>query len=206
MTLPMFRRGDEELGKKDDEYRSGSRSRLRAWKQRRQLSHIPSPRRSLKRIAVALLAIVALFYFFARILRGGEKDGQSRGKLLKPSGLAASTQPATAAATGTVERDFNGPIKFYDLAPTLRAAERLSGASIYNQNVLFAAASLKSATILLPIACEMAVNARNDVHFAFLGRDDIPLDLLKSVNGVGKDCKIMLHGEWNGTAMTVEYI
>lgn len=193
MALPMFRRDDEELGKKDDEYRAGSRSQ--SWKQRRQLSHIPSPRRSLKRIAVVLLAIVALFYFFGRTLSGGEGDDTSRGKVLQSSSLATSTRSATAAPTGPVEKNFNGPIKFYDLAPTLRAAESLSGTSIYNQNVLFAAASLKSATILLPIACEMAVNGRNDVHFAFLGRDDIPMDLLKSVNGVGKDCKIMLHGK-----------
>lgn len=59
---------------------------------------------------------------------------------------------------------------------------------------LFAAASLRSAAILLPIACEMAILDRSVVHFAFLGRDDISMDLLQSVNGVNKDCKIMFHG------------
>ena len=60
---------------------------------------------------------------------------------------------------------------------------------------LFAAASLKSASILLPIACEMANRERNYVHFAFMGRDDISMDILKSVNlGDAKECSIIIHG------------
>lgn len=198
MPLPMFRY-DEELGKKDDEYKPGTRSKV--WRQRR-LSHIP-PRRSIKRIALAVLAVIVLCYIFNKILREEEGDDEmphSTKELLKPkspSSQTTSTQPASPSATGPMERDFNGPIKFFDLASTLHAAGRMSGSSPYNQNVLFAAASLKSAAILLPIACEMAIQERNDVHFAFLGRDDISMDLLKSVNGVGKDCRIMFHGEWD---------
>ena len=59
---------------------------------------------------------------------------------------------------------------------------------------LFAAASLKSASILLPIACEMSIRGMNQVHFALLGRDDISMDILKSVNGITKECKITYHG------------
>jgi hypothetical protein len=56
---------------------------------------------------------------------------------------------------------------------------------------------LKSASILLPIACEMAVRDKNYVHFAFMGRDDISMDVLKSVNlGHPKDCRIMFHGTY----------
>lgn len=36
---------------------------------------------------------------------------------------------------------------------------------------------------------------RNYVHFALMGRDDISMDILKSVNGVTKECKIMFHGK-----------
>ena len=35
---------------------------------------------------------------------------------------------------------------------------------------------------------------RNYIHFAFMGRDDIPLSMLKAVNGVTKECKIIFHG------------
>lgn len=47
----------------------------------------------------------------------------------------------------------------------------------------------------MPIACEMGAKGRNDVHFAFLGREDIPMDTLKSVNGITKECEVMFHGE-----------
>ncbi len=61
-------------------------------------------------------------------------------------------------------------------------------------NKLFAAASLKSAATLLPIACEMGIRERNYVHFAFMGRDEILMDALEAVNGIGPECKIMFHG------------
>lgn len=32
------------------------------------------------------------------------------------------------------------------------------------------------------------------MHFALMGRDDIAMDILKSVNGITKECKIMFHG------------
>lgn len=89
--------------------------------------------------------------------------------------------------------DFNGPIKFYNLASTLHAVARTRGAELINHNVLFAAASLKSASIFLPIACDMSIYSRNFAHFVLLGRDDISRDILKSVNGITKECEIMFH-------------
>jgi hypothetical protein len=35
---------------------------------------------------------------------------------------------------------------------------------------------------------------RNFVHFALMGRDDISMEMLKSVNGVTNECKIIFHG------------
>jgi hypothetical protein len=32
------------------------------------------------------------------------------------------------------------------------------------------------------------------VHFALMGRDDISIEALKSVNGITKECKIAYHG------------
>jgi hypothetical protein len=40
----------------------------------------------------------------------------------------------------------------------------------------------------------MAMRERNYVHFALMGRDDIAMDILKAVNGVADDCKIVFHG------------
>lgn len=66
---------------------------------------------------------------------------------------------------------------------------------------LFAAASLKSAAILLPIACEMAIRERNFVHFALMGRDEIDMGILQSVNGITKECKIMFHGNFQSSML-----
>lgn len=63
-----------------------------------------------------------------------------------------------------------------------------------NKNVLFAASDLRSASELIPIACEMANWDRNDVHFAVMGRDNLELDEIRSVNGVDDDCKVNWHG------------
>ena len=49
--------------------------------------------------------------------------------------------------------------------------------------------------MLLPIACEMAIRERNYVHFALMGRDDISMEIVKSVNGIGLECNIMFHGK-----------
>jgi hypothetical protein len=40
----------------------------------------------------------------------------------------------------------------------------------------------------------MAIRERNFVHFALMGRDDISMDVLKSVNGITEECKIIFHG------------
>ena len=62
------------------------------------------------------------------------------------------------------------------------------------RNVIFVASSLKSASYILPLACSMSRQNRNDVHFAIVGRDDIPLEDLKKVNGVSDaDCPVQWH-------------
>lgn len=32
------------------------------------------------------------------------------------------------------------------------------------------------------------------MHFALMGRDDISMDILKAVNGVAEECKLIFHG------------
>ncbi|KAN0096443.1 hypothetical protein V8E51_015248 [Hyaloscypha variabilis] len=192
---PRLLSGDEELGKKDDDHRRGSRTPVGlAWHYRR----IPHGlhRRTLKRLAWAILAFVVLYYFFKNMPTDLENPRQ-RPNYGFPAGPNAPPPKFALAGQGRIvesaAHDFNGPIKFFHLASTLHAVSKTRGSELINHNVLFAAASLKSAARLLPVACEMGIRERNYVHFALIGRDDISMDILRSVNGITKECKIIFH-------------
>ncbi len=169
-----------------------------AW-QHRRMPHGPH-RRTLKRLALGILAFIVLYYFFKNMPTDLENPRQRpnygfpAGPNAPPPKSSPASKPSHEGTTESVAHDFNGPIKFYHLASTLHAAARTRGAELVNQNVLFAAASLKSAARLLPIACDMAIRERNYVHFALIGREDISMDTLRSVNGITKECKIIFHG------------
>jgi len=199
---PRIFPGDVELGKRDDDHRPGSKSGVGlgiAW-QHRQMPHRPH-RRTLKKIALGVLALIGLYYFFKNMPTDLESPRQrpSYGPPSSPNPRPLYPPKDNAPKAGPKEstevplHDFNGPIKFYHLASSLHAVSRTRGSELNNNNVLFAAASLKSAAILLPIACDMAIRERNFVHFALMGRDEIPMDILQSVNGITKECKIMFH-------------
>lgn len=109
----------------------------------------------------------------------------------------SKTKPKTPAAGHDAldePKSYNGPIKFYELAASLRAISSTGGTSVTNRNVLFAAASLKSAATLLPMACRMAYEKTTYVHFAFIGRSTISLKELLQVNGIDRTCPMMMHG------------
>jgi hypothetical protein len=141
--MALFR-DDVELGKKDDDHKPDTR---KIWRQRR-LSQVP-PRRSLKRFAVLLVLVIGIWYFSKGTLYGSTDDEELKvppvGTVLKTKssdGTAATMKPATPAVSSKVERTFNGPIKFYELAETLHIAERNGGGSSYNMNVVRRAAYL----------------------------------------------------------------
>jgi hypothetical protein len=46
----------------------------------------------------------------------------------------------------------------------------------------------------------MAMQDRNYVHFALMGRDDIDMQVLKSVNRIGEECNIRYHGTYGSHA------
>ncbi len=213
---PRLFPGDEELGKRDDDHRPGSKPPISAiWPLSTVLQHRRLPlRKNLKKMGIAVLALVALYYFFKNMptdLRNPRPrpsytyDSAPQGK---KSWSKAETGPSRdrqdpsaltpVSPTDGIDADnpkhwFNGPIKFYHLASSLHAISLTRGSSNTNRNVLFAASGLKSAALLLPMACEMAGWQRNHVNFALMGRDDIPMDTLKEVNGV-QGCKIFWHG------------
>ncbi|ESZ95375.1 hypothetical protein SBOR_4231 [Sclerotinia borealis F-4128] len=207
---PRLFNGDVELGKRDDDHKPGSKTPLGlAWKHRRP--HVQ--RRSIKKIIFGLLVGIGLYYFYkymptdlqnprqrphytqfggvpAQAGLKGTGGSKAPSPQLNPKQVSKSTDDESTELSG---HTYNGPIRFYQLATTLHAMSKVKGSDLLNNNVLFAASSLKSASSLLPIACEMALRERNYVHFAFMGRDDIPMDILKSVNGINKDCQIFFH-------------
>lgn len=70
------------------------------------------------------------------------------------------------------------------------------GTRSLNRNVLFAAESLEAASKLAGIACEMANFRKNNVHFAFVGRAEMDIELFKELNGITHEvggCKVIFH-------------
>ena len=217
---PRLFSGDEELGKRDDDHKPGAKSPIGiAWRHRR-IPHGPH-RRNVKRVAIGLVALICLYCFFRNMPTGtanprprlryehSPKSGDETESNSRPNAHGTTQNSGHEEAAEISQYYFNGPIKFYQLAATLHAVSKTKGSQAADRNVvyfpnthqssatdfvqLFAAASLKSASILLPLACEMAIRERNYVHFAMMGRDDISMDILKSVNGLSKACNIIYH-------------
>ncbi|KAG6009595.1 hypothetical protein E4U21_001962 [Claviceps maximensis] len=100
-----------------------------------------------------------------------------------------------AASGGSLKSrpKYDGPVHLPALSSTLRAISVTGGSLRKNRNVLFAAASLKSVSTLLPMACEMAMELHNYVHFAFMGVADISMTELLEINGIDKACHLVTH-------------
>ena len=201
---------DEELGKKDDDHRPANGTiPMPAWSWTRWRA-TPKVRR--RRVLVGIIVGVILYFFFRNIPTGlvpiaqrvdlripgrtfngiplGHKFGQRTGSQAPsgqppyPEGYVASEKPY-----------YNGQIKFYSLAISLHGIAKTMGYRDQNKNVLFAAGNLRSVARLIPIACEMSRWNRNTVHFVFVGRDDLPMEDILTVNGVTPDCGVYWHGE-----------
>lgn len=124
------------------------------------------------------------------------KAQEEQSAILEPPSTSEDGDKALEApGTARDERSYNGPLKFPSLAISLRAIGVTKGNVPINKNILFAVSSLKSAATLLPMACEMGAELRSYVHVAIMGRSDIHLHELKSVNGVDEGCSLIYHGE-----------
>jgi hypothetical protein len=205
---------DEELGKKDDDYHSKPSNRG-LWHGATTMS--PALRyRSRKRwivITVSLFAIWVFWHFMPadilepnpRLVRpGGVRPPEyNQGKPGGKSGqkeYGAPKGPPPRIGKGRVlkqeEADhyYDGDIRFYQLPSSLHGISRTHGYQKRNNNVMFAASSLKSLAVLIPMACEMARWENNFVHVAVLARSELSLDEIQDINGVDKEgCKVFWH-------------
>ncbi|KAG6366523.1 hypothetical protein INS49_000700 [Diaporthe citri] len=196
---------DPELGvhKKDDDlFVKGGKKRTSSigWKSAPRVA----PRKTFKRLGLLVLIAAAAYLFIHNIPTdvGPRRTGRPNYPIAKaPSEAAPKPQAPSAIDTvdedeseaGPPDRDYDGPVRFMELAETLHAISGTHGSSTLNKNVLFAASSLRSAGSLLPLACKMGRELRAYVHFALLSRNDIKIEELRAVNGIGKSCEIIFH-------------
>jgi hypothetical protein len=183
---------DEELEKKDHDHppTDGAMisSTLRIWRLRR------------KRVLIGIFALY-LLYLFVKYIPTDVPPVSERidYRFSTPVGHGVTPPSVDSAAEGppprmsktAIEHYFDGPIKFYNLVPTLGFATASSRAS---QSVLFAASSLKSASHIITLACDMSKQNRNKVHFAIMGREEITIEDIKRMNGISDgDCAVRWH-------------
>ncbi|KAL2264322.1 hypothetical protein VTK26DRAFT_7288 [Humicola hyalothermophila] len=202
--MPSVFRSDEKLGKKDDDHKPTRRSSIRS--QCRAAARL-GPRKTLKRLVVTLALGVFVYLFIKNIptdlpirdrRRPVYKAQPDRDEVHKPDSmpklvLDRPIKPPVPDNPSAPTSKYNGPIKFPKLASTLRAISSTGGSSPSNSNVLFAAASLKSVGLLLPMACRMGAEQRNYVHFALTGGTEVDIEELRVVNGIDDSCQVIFH-------------
>jgi hypothetical protein len=194
--MPLQRRfttGDEELGKRDDDFRDREHAAMSSptstsfpWR---------GPRR--KRILLAILFFSVLFFFFKNLPKDAGIATQRQGlKLPSPGspahGPPAPNSPPPRSDSSVDDRHyFEGPIKYYHLAASFGAG---LGPVHDNRNVLFVVSNLKSAASLLPLACDMSKQNKNRVHLMLTGRDTMAIEDIQKINGVTEaDCSVKWH-------------
>lgn len=186
-------RVDEEFGKKDDDY---------YWRAREpsRLPKLPSCRAPRRRRTLFIIVSIYLFYVwfskFPLSLMSADKTCDSTsGKDQEEEDTPGKPIPASSGASDMELDDFDGPIRFARLSKSLNNIEKKLGNHEDNNIVLFAAASLTGISELIPLACDMASEKTNIVHFAVMGRHDLPMWTLLKVNGVGAtECPVYWHG------------
>ncbi|MCJ1391550.1 hypothetical protein MMC18_004414 [Xylographa bjoerkii] len=191
--------GDEELGKKNDDHRPANGTiPIPAWSWTRWNA---APRVRRRRLIIGLLIGLVVYFFFKNIPTDlgpiarridTRVPGQTFGGIPLP-GIPSRKPPHSDDESESEQHYYDGSIKFYSLGASLHGIAKTMGYRERNKNVLFVVASLQSASRLIPMACEMSRWNRNTVHFAFMGRDDLPLKDIQVLNGVGSDCSIYWH-------------
>ncbi|KAF2180080.1 hypothetical protein K469DRAFT_715707 [Zopfia rhizophila CBS 207.26] len=190
---------DEELGKKDDDHKPRASGRISRW------GLLKTPLRWRRRRI--LLTVVGLYLVYICInsipnlwaVRGQTwhqivpmtNEDHNQAYDAEPTGAPLGTKTPKG---GSPPYAYTGQIRFYRLAASLHGSAHTQGWRPTNRNVLFGISNLKSATVLLPMICEMSRWSRNWVHAVFMGREDIPLVDLLEINGIDKEkCPAIWH-------------
>ncbi|KAJ6134006.1 hypothetical protein N7523_000328 [Penicillium sp. IBT 18751x] len=192
----MSLRADEELGKKDDDLHF-DQTRFRPAQSR----VYPRPRR----ILIIVIALVALYQFFKHmptdIAPAAERYNPAITNLRHPSPQLPVQSPYVSKTDSPPyrvlhindeEENLDGAIKFYELARSLPHSKQSEHKA--SHAVLFAASSLHSVSDMLPLACQMARQKLNHVHFVLSGKDQVSIEGIKMVNGiVDTECPMTWH-------------
>lgn len=152
-----------------------------------------------KRIVLSLLALLFVYVFIKYLptdvppvsLRRDNRGFLGHGTTPHaPSPMHKDEAPPRPPG-GLKERYFDGPVKFYHLTSSLyRGIIPQDNA----RNVLFGICNLKTASNVLPMACEMSRRNRNRVHVALLGRQDMSIEVIKDIHGITDlDCPLSWH-------------
>jgi len=207
--MQAFFLSDEEMGKKDDDHKPAlSGLSPGTWAP----AHVQR-RKLLKRLLIVIIGLLVVYVFIKNmptdlpirdhrrpVYHDPGSEIESTGRVnSRPPGRSSwqhekSLKVHSAPPIVTEEaRTYDGPVKFLNLGTSLHAIYNTRGGSFINKNVLFAAASLKSATVLLPMACQMAKERRSYVHFALMSRSELELEELRQVNGIDDSCQVIFH-------------
>lgn len=204
----MRPRLDPELGvvasaKKDDDlYIKGGKTSKPSAGWRSKSAHRFPPRKTFKRLGILLLVAVAIYVFVHNIPTDiGPRDRRrpvythtTDAGLDQPASRPKASEPVDAERIPRATGEYDGPLRFLELAESLQGISGTQGTQPINRNVLFTAGSLKSADAVLPIACQMGKELRSYVHFALLSKSEIPIQQLRDINGIDESCNIIYHG------------
>jgi hypothetical protein len=131
---------DDTWAKRDDDYQGKvARSPLgMAWQHRRMPS---GPfRKQMKRVALGVVVLICLYYLFKNMPTDFEQPRSqpfpAAGSKPPPVFHGSTQNPAAVEPAETSQHYFNGPIKFYQLASTLRAASNTQKSEAVNRNVV----------------------------------------------------------------------
>ncbi|KAJ4270246.1 hypothetical protein NW762_001922 [Fusarium torreyae] len=184
-TKARFWAGDEEMANKkdDDLHVPGHHYHPRTGPQWQATPRAPR-RSAVGRLITYLVFVTILFFIGYNLLQSSSNNSTD-------TTAERSAQPGHKK--GQDKSYYNGPLKFPELADTLRNLQGTGGGYERNKNILFAASSIRSASALLPMACQMSAQDKNYVHFALMSRNEMPLKELLEINGIDESCKLFVH-------------
>lgn len=151
-----------------------------------------------RRIFVAIVVVGLIYLFFKNI----PTDVPSVGRRIDPlTGLSQARMPNSVSSTpqskgpdaGINGEVYDGPVKFYELADTLRSHSH-SLDTHGKENVVFVLYDLRSAASLTALACEMGLHNRTRVHMVLVCPQENAVSEIVAVAGIRpQDCPITWH-------------